>query len=195
MLNVAEICTATRALGPGLRAVAWVQGCPFQCRGCIAPGWIPDQPAQLMSPEELAVALLADPGVTGLTFSGGEPMAQAEGLAATVREARRTRDVSLVCFTGFRLAELAGRPGADELLAEVDVLIDGRYVDVRNDGLGMRGSDNQHVHHLTGRLKDFDFAGGPRRAEVRLRGTEALMVGVPPAELVAVWQTIGKDGT
>lgn len=192
-MNIAEVCAGTRALGPGLRAVAWVQGCPFQCRGCIAPDWIPDRPARELTPADLAAELLADPDVTGLTFSGGEPMLQAAGLAETARIARRDRDLSLICFTGFRLAELRDQPGAADLLAEVDVLIDGRYVDTRNDDQGLRGSDNQHVHHLTDRLSGFAFDEGPRRAEIRLRGTEALMVGVPPTRLTAVWQTIGKD--
>lgn len=195
MLNVAEICPATSALGPGVRAVVWVQGCPFRCRGCLAPDWIPDRPARQMTPDELAAALLSDPRVTGLTFSGGEPMAQAAGLAATVRAVRAVKDVTLICFTGFRLGELTGRPAAEELLAEVDVLIDGRYVAVRDDDRGLRGSDNQQVHHLTERLRGHDFTGGSRRAEIHVKDREALLVGVPPSSLTAAWRTIGGGRT
>ncbi|MEU7830563.1 MULTISPECIES: 4Fe-4S single cluster domain-containing protein [unclassified Nonomuraea] len=195
MLNVAEICTATRALGPGVRAVVWVQGCPFHCRGCLAPDWIPDRPAREMTPDELAAALLSDPRVTGLTFSGGEPMAQAAGLAETARAVRAVKEVSLICFTGFRLEELAGRPAAGELLAEVDVLIDGRYVASRNDDRGLRGSANQRVHHLTDRLRGLDFTGTPRRAELHVNDRDVLLVGVPPSGLTAAWNTIGRDGT
>jgi len=43
-VQVAETCIGTRALGPGLRSVVWVQGCPFSCAGCIAPDWIPRSP-------------------------------------------------------------------------------------------------------------------------------------------------------
>jgi anaerobic ribonucleoside-triphosphate reductase activating protein len=190
MLNVAEICTGTRALGPGLRAVAWVQGCPFRCRGCVAPDWIPDRPARAMTPEALAAELLTDPAVTGLTFSGGEPMEQAAGLAEVARLARAERDLTLICFTGHRLADLAGRPGPQDLLAQVDVLIDGRYVDSRDDGRGMRGSGNQRVHHLTGRLLGHDLETGPRRTEFRLRDDHLLMVGVPSADVRAAWKRI-----
>ncbi|WP_232835928.1 4Fe-4S single cluster domain-containing protein [Actinocorallia populi] len=195
MLNVAETCAATRALGPGLRAVAWVQGCPFHCRGCLAPEWIPQRPARRITPRELAAELLRDEAVTGLTFSGGEPMAQAEGLAETARLARRERDLTLICFTGFRREELDGRAGAAELLAETDVLIDGRYVDARNDDRGLRGSDNQRVHHLTDSLRGFDFDEGRRRAEFRLRGTETLLVGVPPLRVAAAWQAMETPRT
>lgn len=190
MLNVAEVCTGTRALGPGLRAVAWVQGCPFRCRDCIAPGWIPQRPARAMTPDDLAGELLTEPGVTGLTFSGGEPMEQAAGLARTARLARRRRDLTLICFTGYRLEELAGRAAQEDLLAEVDVLIDGRYVRSRDDERGLRGSTNQRVHHLTGRLREHDLETGPRRTEIRFRDDHTLLVGVPSEGVRAVWKRL-----
>lgn len=183
-LQVAETCVGTRALGPGLRSVAWVQGCPFDCRGCIAPAWISPAHAREVSPADLAAELLVHPGVTGFTFSGGEPMAQAAGLAKVIEIARRQRELTLICFTGYRLAELRERPpssGVADLLAQTDVLIDGRYVAGRNDGRGMRGSSNQQVHMLTRRLMHAadELASGPRRTEIRLRGRSALLVGVP----------------
>ncbi|GIH25912.1 radical SAM protein [Acrocarpospora phusangensis] len=183
MINVAETCVGTRALGPGLRSVVWVQGCPFDCHGCVAPEWIPDRPALLMSPADLAERLLADPDVTGLTFSGGEPMSQAGPLAEVARIARRTRELTLITFTGHRLERLRADPpdGAADLLAETDVLIDGRYVAARNDGKGLRGSSNQRIHHLTERLRPYgeELLAGPRHNELRIRDGSVLMVGVP----------------
>ncbi|MBA8949882.1 4Fe-4S single cluster domain-containing protein [Actinomadura namibiensis] len=181
----------THALGPGRRSVVWVQGCPFHCAGCLAPEWIPDVPARRVAPVDLAAELLADPAVTGLTFSGGEPMEQAAGLAETARLARRARpDLTLVCFTGHRLERLRDRPpnpGVPALLAAADVLIDGLYVAVRDDDRGLRGSANQRVHHLTDRLRHVDLTGGPRRIEVRMRGAEALFVGVPSRAMAALY--------
>ncbi|GAA0984731.1 4Fe-4S single cluster domain-containing protein [Acrocarpospora macrocephala] len=189
MINVAEVCQATRALGPGLRAVVWVQGCPFRCRECVSPEWLEYRPATMFHPGELARRLLSQPDVTGFTFSGGEPMTQAKGLAATIRTARQQRDLSLICFSGYTLAELHGerRPdGAEELLSEVDVLIDGRYRPALNDGRGLRGSANQRVHHLTRRLRDsdYDFEGRPREAEIQLSDSVLRLVGVPPLGLL-----------
>jgi anaerobic ribonucleoside-triphosphate reductase activating protein len=189
LLNVAAVCRRTHALGPGLRAVVWVQGCPLSCTGCMAPDWIPVQPTHLVDPAELAVALLADPDIDGLTFSGGEPMMQAAALTRLVRAARRIRPASLVCFTGFELERLRRRPptaGVTDLLSEIDVLIDGPYVAARNDGRGLRGSDNQRIHHLTARLAGHDLATGPRAVEIRLTGRGALAVGVPPRGLLPV---------
>ena len=184
-LNVASLCPSTRALGPGLRAALWVQGCPFRCPECVAPDWIPLRPARPMSPGEAAGELLREPGVSGLTFSGGEPMLQAAGLAEVARLARRERNLTLICFTGFVLEHLRERPpgaGVAELLAQVDVLIDGTYVAARNDNRGLRGSANQRIHFLTDRLRDedYDFDGRPRQAEVHVADGSALLVGVPP---------------
>ena len=194
-LQVAETCVGTRALGPGLRSVAWVQGCPFHCQGCIAPEWIPQRPAREILPVDLAGELLADPGVTGFTFSGGEPMVQAAGLAEVIKIARRRRDLTLVCFTGYRLAQLRAtppNPGVTELLAQTDVLIDGLYVAARNDGRGMRGSSNQQIHMLTERLAHTaaELTGGPRRTEVRLRSRSALLVGVPDREVAEAFDRV-----
>jgi len=194
-LNIAATCAATEALGPGRRAVAWVQGCPFHCAGCIAPEWIPDHPAELMTPRALAGRLLADPAVVGLTFSGGEPMQQAAGLAETIVLARRERDLTLICFTGYRLERLRIRPPGDgvaRLLAEVDVLVDGLYVHDLDDDRGLRGSKNQRVHHLTDRLPagDYDFESRARTVEVRLMSDGIQMVGLPTRAATAALDTV-----
>jgi anaerobic ribonucleoside-triphosphate reductase activating protein len=196
LLNVAATCRATGALGPGRRAVLWVQGCPFRCRGCLAPDWIPDQPSRFVTPDALVDELLADPAVTGLTFSGGEPMMQAAGLAQVARRARGTRrDLSVICFTGFALERLRTRqpgPGVAELLEETDVLIDGQYVADRDDNRGLRGSDNQRIHHLTDRLRqtEYDFANRPRSAEIHVDAAGVLLVGVPPAGALRAFRSV-----
>ncbi|MET8751004.1 4Fe-4S single cluster domain-containing protein [Streptomyces sp. NPDC004667] len=191
-LNVAATRVGTEALGPGLRSVLWVQGCPFRCAGCMSPDWIPERPARPAEPASLAAELLGDPRVDGLTFSGGEPMLQAAGLAEVARLAREDRELSVICFTGYRLERLRSAPpspGVAALLSEVDVLIDGRYVAALDDGRGLRGSANQRIHHLTRRLADcgYDFARRPRTAEIAISGPEALLVGVPPTGLLAAF--------
>ncbi len=183
ILNVAATCLATRALGPGLRAVVWVQGCPFHCSGCIAPEWIENKIAEEYTPDDLADLLLSNSAITGLTFSGGEPMQQAKGLAELTRIARRRKDLNIICFSGYRLEQLISRPPNShvfELLDQIDILIDGPYVARLNDNQGMRGSSNQHIHYLTSRLAGIDFEQKPRRAELYIHDGQILMVGVPP---------------
>lgn len=206
-LNVAEVLGATRALGPGWRSVVWVQGCPLDCPGCLAQGWRSDQAATRFTVPELVEMLLADPRVEGLTFSGGEPMAQAAALAEVAKLARldRTqggRDISVICFTGFSMAQLCTQPpspGVERLLAQTDVLIDGPYLQERDNGRGLRGSENQRVHHLTDRLRAFgsELEDGVRRLELRFTadagGTGMLMVGIPPTGLRAMLDVIAPD--
>jgi anaerobic ribonucleoside-triphosphate reductase activating protein len=185
-LNIAAVCPSTHALGPGARAAVWVQGCVFHCPGCIAPDWIPLVPRRIVSPADLVEEILADPNVEGLTFSGGEPMLQAAGLAHLARLARARRNLNIICFSGFSLAHLLRMPpgpGVDNLLSEVDVLIDGPYIDRFNDNRGLRGSSNQRIHYLTDRLTDIDLASQPRKAEVTLFEQEIMLVGVPPKRL------------
>lgn len=186
VLNIAATCPATAALGPGLRAVVWVQGCIFHCPGCIAPEWIPIQPARLVQPEDLVSELLIDPAVSGLTFSGGEPMLQASGLARLARLARQKRDLNIICFTGFQKSTLENSPpgpGVADLLDQTDVLIDGPYIARLNDNRGLRGSSNQRIHYLTDRLAGIELDDIARRVEIKLSDGQALLVGVPPARL------------
>ncbi len=109
-------------------------------------------------------------------------MLQAAGLAMLARTARKKRDLSIVCYTGFTLEQLRQNPpgpGIADLLSEVDVLIDGLYVASLNDDRGLRGSRNQRVHYLSDRLRGVDFARCARTMEIHILDGEVLFVGVP----------------
>jgi len=180
-LNVAEWCPSSEALGPGKRFVIWVQGCPFKCKNCIAPDWIPFRKANLMSIQGLTDRITAQVGINGLTLSGGEPFMQAAGLAALLRAVKARRpDFSVIAFSGFRLNQLVWQEALD-LLREIDVLIAGLFVEKRNDGLGLRGSNNQSVHFLTPTLLPFkeELEQGQRGLEFHFREDGLLMIGIP----------------
>lgn len=187
VLNVASIAPRTQALGPGTRAVVWVQGCPLNCPGCVAPEWIPFVPATQFTPQQILERLDLDE-ISGLTFSGGEPMEQAAGLAALARLARQKKDLDLICFTGYRYERLVKNPpnpGVPELLEQVDVLIDGPFVQALNDSKGLRGSSNQRVIHLTSRLRGYDFESQTRAVEITITDGELAFVGIPTPEIMS----------
>lgn len=194
-LNIAAMAACTEALGPGMRAVIWVQGCPLHCRGCLAPGWIPFVPATLLTPEQVLARL--DLGrVSGLTFSGGEPMEQAAGLAELARIARHKKELSLICFTGYRYERLLHNPpngGVRELLAEVDVLIDGPFIQALHDSVGLRGSSNQRVIHLTSKLKDYDFESSTRKLEITVTDGELAFIGIPTPGILSALRSADMD--
>jgi anaerobic ribonucleoside-triphosphate reductase activating protein len=195
VLNIAAISARTQALGPGKRAVVWVQGCPLNCRGCVAPEWIPFVSASLMTPEQILARLDLNE-ISGMTFSGGEPMEQAAGLAALARLARREKDLDLICFTGYRYERLLKNPpnaGVTELLAEVDVLIDGPYIQSLNDSVGLRGSSNQRIIQLTSRLKDFDFECTTRKVEINVSDGELAFIGIPTPGILSAMRRVNVD--
>lgn len=189
VLNIAAVAARTGALGPGTRAVVWVQGCPLNCPGCLAPSWIPFIPANRLTPQQVLQRIDLS-SINGLTFSGGEPMEQAAGLAALARLARAQKDLDLICFTGYRYERLLKNPpnkGVAELLAQVDVLIDGPFVQSLNNSVGLRGSSNQRVIHLTSRLKGYNLESQPRSVEITVKNGELAFIGIPtPGVLSAI---------
>jgi anaerobic ribonucleoside-triphosphate reductase activating protein len=149
----ADRCTV---LGPGVRAVLWVQGCPFRCPGCVAPHTLPFEGGTRVSVAELADELAVLPEIDGITFSGGEPMAQAGALARLIDLLKPRRDYSYLCYTGFTRTYLEKLGTADQhaLLERLDILIDGPFLQDLQADLRWRGSENQIVHFLTPRHLD-----------------------------------------
>ena len=187
LINVAEICPATRALGPGLRSVLWVQGCPFNCAGCIAKEWTALKVNKLLTVDQVVDQLLSDSRVAGITVSGGEPMLQARALSQVIRFARERRKLNIICFTGYQLEHLRQRPPnqwVSSFLETVDVLIDGQYVRELNDNTGLRGSSNQRIHFLTQELFGIDFEKQIRTNEIQILDGQALLIGIPPKEIL-----------
>lgn len=180
-LNIAATVIGTESLGPGLRAVVWVQGCRFRCPGCIAPDWQTLKVADLITPEDLAEYILSDPDITGLTISGGEPFLQAAGLAHLVRLMRAERDLDVISFSGYPLFRLTAMQstGVTAFLSELDVLVDGPYSQRHNNGRGLRGSTNQTIHYLTDRMKGYDLENTPRQVDLRIGARDIMMVGIP----------------
>jgi anaerobic ribonucleoside-triphosphate reductase activating protein len=187
-LNIANIAPRTQALGPGPRAAIWVQGCPLHCAGCLAPNWIPFVAATQLTAEEVLQKLDLE-NISGMTFSGGEPMEQAAGLARLSRLARQEKDLDLICFTGYRYERLLRNPpnpGVAELLDQVDVLIDGPFVQALNNSAGLRGSSNQRIIHLTSRLKWHDFESQRRGIEITITNGELAFIGIPTPDIQSV---------
>jgi anaerobic ribonucleoside-triphosphate reductase activating protein len=155
LVNVAMIIPRTEAEGPGDRFALWVQGCPMRCKGCCNPEMLKFEPRESRDSEELAAQAIAA-GVEGVSLLGGEPMAQARALADVARRVRAA-GLSVMIYTGYTMAELADVDGAAELLAETDLLVDGRYDETqRTTGRRWIGSANQVLHFLTKRYEPLD---------------------------------------
>lgn len=139
--------------GDGLRVVLWVAGCSHNCPGCHNPqthdpnGGIPfDEAAKA----ELYAELDKD-YVSGITFSGGDPMHEANcqcvlGLIKEIRE--RYPEKTIWCYTGYTLEQIkdGDNEARKEIVRNIDVLVDGRFVESLKDvNYPWAGSTNQRV--------------------------------------------------
>jgi anaerobic ribonucleoside-triphosphate reductase activating protein len=157
-LRVASWVDVTEAEGPGARFALWVQGCTVRCPGCCNPAMLDPAGGRAVSPAEVVreVAAARD-RIEGVTLQGGEPFQQAAPLAEAAR-ALRALGLSVMVFSGYTLEELreAARrdPGVEALLAETDLLVDGRYQRERPErDRRWVGSSNQRFHFLSDRYR------------------------------------------
>lgn len=182
MLNLLNVCRkGSRALGPGLRYVIWTQGCPFHCRGCTTPEGRPIVKRQMVDVELMASDMIKRKEIEGITISGGEPFLQAPSLSYLIRLVRKERpDMNVIAFTGFKMEALRS-PEAKSLLSELDVLIDGPYVEHLKTTKGLRGSSNQKIHFLTNRLMPYEdeLKNGERLFETRITDEYINTLGIP----------------
>ena len=183
-MRVHAIDPRSRANGPGVRFVVWFQGCTLGCPGCFNPATHVDAGPERAIEDivrELAASVGNGAKVDGLTLSGGEPMQQAEAAQGLLIAAREPR-LSTLMFSGYTLDEIRGLPGGRGVLANLDVLVDGRYVAAERLGKCLRGSTNQTIHLLTDRHTLAEVEATPV-AEVVIRGGEVALTGVNPLKL------------
>ena len=155
-LNVAMTMARSRANGPGVRAVIWVQGCTIGCPGCYNAFTHPHIRNQLTSPSDLAEWVSSIEGIEGVTFSGGEPFEQAAAILETIEiiNTKAVDTLSVFIFSGFTLTELESSTEScvRSLLSKVDILSAGPYIaSRRSETLLWRGSTNQKLHFLSNR--------------------------------------------
>lgn len=181
-INILDLCeTGTKELGPGNRYVIWVQGCPFNCKGCITPEGIPIVENNLVEISEITSAICANEEITGITISGGEPFMQASKLTKILSVVKTVRpELNVIVFSGFKLKELDWVE-AKEFLELIDVLIDGKYIEKLNDNKGLRGSSNQKINYLTDKLKHHKkyFEERERNIEIHVFNHHQTIIGVP----------------
>lgn len=133
--------------GDGLRVVLWVAGCAHCCKGCQNPfTWDPDGGLQFdADAKEEIFAQLREPYISGITFSGGDPLYPANqyDVGALAREIKETFPQKTVwMYTGSLWEEVRTNP----IMKYVDVLVDGEFeMDKLDAQLHWKGSANQRV--------------------------------------------------
>ncbi len=144
--------------GDGLRVVLWVSGCSHCCKGCQNPitwdvngGVVFDDAAKQEIFEQLD-----KPYISGITFSGGDPLHSANrmdvrALMAEIKE--KYPDKTIWLYTGDVWENVMHYP----MMRYVDVLVDGEFMlEKRDVKLMWKGSSNQRVIDVQKSIRQTD---------------------------------------
>ncbi len=151
LLKISGIMTESIVDGPGMRYSIFTQGCPHNCEGCHNPETHSFKDGRYMSIDDMYDKLSQNELLSGVTFSGGEPLCQADVLVKLARRIKANTDLNIVIFTGYLIEDLKakGDPDIMELLDLADWLIDGKFELAHKDlTLAFRGSSNQRIIEL-----------------------------------------------
>ena len=178
------IIPASRANGPGLRAVVFFQGCTLGCKKCFNPTTHVFHGVGI-APERVAEALVEAHRkhiLEGITFSGGEPMQQADSLLGLMRNLRsRAPELSSGMFSGYTERELGkGRYSIwrreleaqekrslwEAIRAHLDFAVLGRFNFLQPGTAPLSSSRNQVLRLYSNRYTETDF--GEQSVEVSI---------------------------
>lgn len=154
-MNLIRIDKNNQVNGEGLRCVIWVAGCENYCHGCHNPEtWDYNVGNGFTASDYLLIEQqLQSPEISGITLTGGDPFAP-KNRAVTkqfcIELKQQHPDKTIWAYTGHLYEEIK------DYLTAVDVLVDGKYIEDLNSGVGKikwRGSSNQRVIDVQKSLK------------------------------------------
>ena len=155
-MNYANIKYNDIANGPGTRVSLFVSGCTHHCKNCFnQEAWPFDAGKPFTTGPMLEIFEACRPDhVHGLSILGGEPFELAnqkdvENLVYLFH--RYYPKKSIWMWSGYTWEQITGLHEihtvfTDSILAHIDVLVDGEYVEALHDvNLRFRGSSNQRI--------------------------------------------------
>ncbi len=150
MIRIAGVVKESIVDGKGIRFTLFTQGCPHGCKGCHNPESHNINGGYDIEAEKVIAEFNKNPLLSGITFSGGEPIIQAKELIP-IAEAVTRQGKNCWIYSGWTFEELMEKNDADinKLLSLCDVLVDGKYEENERDlTLLFRGSLNQRIIDL-----------------------------------------------
>ena len=184
-LNLASIRECTDSEGPGKRFALWCQGCMKRCVNCCNPhmqAMVPNKIVDCKDAIQLINKAKQKYGIEGVSFIGGEPLLQAEGLCQVAKWCRRN-GLSVLLFTGYTLETILKYKikFADILLGNTDILVDGVFVeelyDTERDWVG---STNQQVIFLSDFYKPgIEYKSREKSMEIHISHDKIAINGWP----------------
>lgn len=150
-MRVVRVVEGTSVDGPGLRTSIYFAGCAHRCPGCHNPTTWDFSAGADQTVDEL-MSTIREYGLN-VTFSGGDPMYQAEAILPLARQIKDA-GLNLWCYTGFCFEEVLAHSDMRHLLEYIDVLVDGPFIEkLRNTSLLFRGSSNQRLIDVAASLR------------------------------------------
>ena len=154
-MHIGQIIKSDVANGIGFRLSLFVSGCTNHCPFCFQPEtWDFDFGHVYTDEIERAILLeLEKPYYDGLSILGGEPMefVNQEGILPLIKKVKQMKSKTIWVYSGFLYEDFlpGGKrhgPYTDEILDNIDILVDGKYIEEKKDvSLLFRGSSNQRI--------------------------------------------------
>jgi len=164
-MKILKIYKETISDGPGLRYSIYIAGCLHACKGChnlkswnFKYGRIFDKEYE----NEILNDLKSNQLLSGVTFSGGDPMFSAEEVLDLIIKIKKETQLNIWLYTGFTIEELINQRNNGiqekarfEILKYIDILVDGRWVkELYDPNLLYCGSSNQRLINSKQWLKE-----------------------------------------
>ena len=145
---IGRICYPVTTLGFGRRIGIWTSGCIQDCDGCVSPELKDISVGKDFSADYIEKYISNINGtVDGITISGGEPFLQSKELAEYVERFIKIGIEDIIIYTGYTYEYLVKQNIYTQyILANISVLIDGKYIKELDNGVGIRGSSNQNIY-------------------------------------------------
>lgn len=167
-MYIARILYPIKVLGPGRRVGIWFDGCNHHCKGCSNPElWEIDEryKTDIYQVMRLIRSIEKENVIEGFTLTGGDPMIQADGLRTLLPELMNISD-DILMYTGYEYEVI--RDTYKDILANIAVLVDGKYIEEFNIGELLKGSTNQKIIVLNTKYKEkYDNYISTHRSEIQ----------------------------
>ena len=156
-MRYAQIRSLDISNGEGVGIALYTQGCRFHCKNCFnSELWDYTKGKEWSSEvEDYLVSLLSRDYIDRISFLGGEPLSEEnlEDLDNLLNRLRKKCQYKKIwMYTGYTYEAIKDR--LSYILKNVDVLVDGLYVDeLRDLKLEFRGSSNQRVIDVQNTIK------------------------------------------
>ena len=182
-LNLAAFYPLATHLGPGQRALVWLQGCRKKCSGCVTPEMQEVVERDFVSVRVLANRIISLDNCEGITLIGGEPFLQYLALAVFINLMKKSGKTVMI-YTGYIYEDLLKlrKEEINQILNNTDILVDGSYLKEQDHGEMWRGSANQRILFLSERYREWKWVREARRRETTIHYGEDgkyVILGIP----------------